>query len=138
MRLIDADAFREELCKHFAGYGTHENDTKEDVEWNEDLAWFIEKLDNQPTIEPAEDWIPFKLRALTDEEREEYPPEITGIWCEPLPDHGQDILVSDGKYVWDDTFFDDDYCYLDGGTDIEEGMAWMPMPKAYRPKEAAE
>lgn len=53
MRMIDADAFREELCKHFAGYGTHENDTKEDIEWNENLAWFIEQMDKAPTIETA-------------------------------------------------------------------------------------
>ena len=31
-----------------------------------------------------------------------------------------------------DTFIDEGECYLDGGWEIEKGMAWMPLPKPYR------
>lgn len=128
MRLIDADKLRSWVQAEANPYGAPKLDYDSGVK-------VLDMIRAMPTIEPAEDWKPFKLREMTEEERKEYPPEITGIWCEPLPDHGQDILVSDGKHVWDDTFYNDDYCYLDGGYDIKEGMAWMPMPKAYKPKE---
>lgn len=48
-RLIDADAFRKWLCSLFAGSGTHEDDTKEDEEWNASLARIITHLDEAPT-----------------------------------------------------------------------------------------
>lgn len=119
MRLIDADALLEAYDREHVG----------------PPGGARKLIEEAPTIEPAEDWIPFRSREMTEEERKEYPPEITGIWCEPLPDHGQEILVSDGRSVWDDTFFDDDYCYLDSGDDIKEGMAWMHKPQPYKPKE---
>ena len=81
--------------------------------------------------EPKTEWIPFTKRPLTDEEKEEYPDWVYILDC-PLPDDGQEILLSNGKYVWTDTFFNDGGCYLDGGDDIDEGMAWMPMPTVYQ------
>ena len=76
-------------------------------------------------------WIPFKKRPLTDEEKQEYP-DWTYIFDCPLPDDEEEILLSNGKYVWTDTFINDGECYLDGGDDIDEGMAWMPLPKPYK------
>lgn len=74
----------------------------------------------------TERWIPFTQRELTAEEQEEHPE-----WCYimegPLPDDGQEILVSDGKWVWQDRFCVDDGCYL--GMD---GCAWMPLPLPYK------
>lgn len=77
-------------------------------------------------------WIKFVLRPLTEEEQREHPD-----WCYILdchtPDDGQEILVSDGRYVWTDTFYQDgDQCYLDGGAELESCW-WQPMPKP--PKE---
>ena len=77
------------------------------------------------------EWIPFKKRPLTDEEKQEYP-DWTYIFDCPLPDDEEEILLSNGKYVWTDTFINDGECYLDGGDDIDEGMAWMPLPKPYK------
>lgn len=58
MRLIDADAFRKWLCALFAGSGTHEDDTKEEEEWNASLARIITHLDEAPTVErPHGEWI---------------------------------------------------------------------------------
>ena len=92
------------------------------------LTMAIEALSN---ADRSTEWIPFTKRPLTDEEKEEYPDWIYIFDC-PLPDDGQEILLSNGKYVWTDTFFNDDGCYLDGGDDIDEGMAWMPMPTVYQ------
>ena len=77
------------------------------------------------------EWIPFKKRPLTDEEKQEYP-DWTYIFDCPLPDDEEEILLSNGKYVWTDTFINDGECYLDGGDDIDDGMAWMPLPKPYK------
>lgn len=88
-------------------------------------------LESLQSADRSTEWIPFTKRPLTDEEKEEYPDWIYIFDC-PLPDDGQEILLSNGKYVWTDTFFNDDGCYLDGGDDIDEGMAWMPMPELYK------
>ena len=81
--------------------------------------------------EPKTEWIPFTKRPLTDEEKEEYPDWIYIFDC-PLPDDEEEILLSNGKHVWTDTFIADGECYLDGGDDIDEGMAWMPLPEPYK------
>lgn len=83
------------------------------------------------SAEAVQEWIPFKKRPLTDEEKQEYP-DWTYIFDCPLPDDEEEILLSNGKYVWTDTFINDGECYLDGGDDIDEGMAWMPLPKPYK------
>ena len=85
------------------------------------------------SAEAVQGWIPFKTRPLTDEEKQEYP-DWTYIFDCPLPDDEEEILLSNGKYVWTDTFINDGECYLDGGDDIDDGMAWMPLPKPYEPK----
>ena len=81
--------------------------------------------------ETCQRWIPFKTRPLTDEEKQEYP-DWTYIFDCPLPDDEEEILLSNGKYVWTDTFINDGECYLDGGDDIDEGMAWLPLPEPYK------
>ena len=83
------------------------------------------------SLQADAEWIPFKKRPLTDEEKQEYP-DWTYIFDCPLPDDEEEILLSNGKYVWTDTFINDGECYLDGGDDIDEGMAWMPLPKPYK------
>ena len=82
------------------------------------------------------EWIPFKTRPLTDEEREEHP-EWDCIIVGPIPDDGQRILVSINlkghEEVLSDEFYTDDGCYLESGYEIErEAVAWMPLPKPYK------
>ena len=82
--------------------------------------------------EAVQRWIPFTRRPMTEEEQKDYP-NCTFMFDCVLPDDGDEILVSNGRFVWMDTFCNDvDGCYLDSGDDIDEDMAWMPLPKPYR------
>ena len=91
----------------------------------------IEALKALPSAEPEQKWIPFTMRELTTEEKEEHPEWDYIMDCE-LPDDGEEILVSDGKFIWSDTFINDgDGCYLDSNTDLD-GCAWMPLPEPWR------
>ena len=77
-------------------------------------------------------WIPFTRRPMTEEEQKDYP-NCTFMFDCVLPDDGDEILVSNGRFVWMDTFCNDiDGCYLDSGDDIDEDMAWMPLPTPYK------
>ena len=82
------------------------------------------------------EWIPFKTRPLTKEEKEEHP-EWDGILDCKLPDDGQRILVSVSvrghESVQYDEFYTDDGSYLDSGYEIgTEATAWMPLPEPYK------
>lgn len=80
-------------------------------------------------------WIKFKTRDLDQEEKEEHPDWMWIMDC-ALPDDGQEVLVSNGRWVCVDTFYsDEDGCYFDGGGDLEEQW-WMPLPEP--PKQEVE
>ena len=50
-----------------------------------------------------------------------------------IPEDGQEILVSRGYSVSHDIFeYDYEEYYLNSGKEIEEGMAWMPLPEPYK------
>jgi len=88
--------------------------------------------DYRPSAEAVQGWIPFTRRPMTEEEQKDYP-NCTFMFDCVLPDDGDEILVSNGRFVWMDVFCNDiDGCYLDGGDDIDEDMAWMPLPKPYK------
>lgn len=78
------------------------------------------------------EWIPFELRELTGEEKILYP-EWSFIFDCPLPEDGQEILVSRNGNVFMDTFYHDEDYRLDSDCEIENGMAWMPLPEPYCP-----
>ncbi len=73
----------------------------------------IRIIEEQPKV----DWIPF-----TEDE--------DGILNCKLPDNEQEVLISDSKVVWVDTFMIDydNGCYLDSNISLL-GLAWMPLPK---------
>lgn len=83
-------------------------------------------------------WIPIKTRPMTEEERGGY--KIVGVdWiydC-PLPESGQDVLVSTkyGYGVDITTFYDDDGCYFECYEDEGDVLAWMPLPEPYKKTE---
>lgn len=85
------------------------------------------------------EWIPIKTRPLTDEEREYYSEsfgdDITCMFECPLPDDGDEILISRNNGNWVDlvVFCNDDYGVGDeNGNDwLYEVDAWMPLPKGY-------
>lgn len=102
-------------------------------------ACYLNKSDLEMIIKALKQetkWIPLTKRPMTDEEREEYYREwldIEGamIFDCPLPDDGQEVLVSYGGYVMVDTFYKDDGCYFEG-VDIDDVQAWMPLPQPYK------
>lgn len=101
-----------------------------------DCGICIQKILDIPSAEPERKtgkWIPFTMRELTDEEREENP-EWDWVFTCKLPADGETVLLTNGKYVWEDMFCCDDGCYFDKADDIEDydGYAWMPLPKPYR------
>lgn len=68
------------------------------------------------------EWIPFEM-------------EDGFLYCQ-IPDDGEDILVTDGKVVWHDTWIECDEGYvLDSGYELYKCLAWMPLPKPYKEKE---
>lgn len=90
---------------------------------------------NLPSAQPMQ-WIPFKTRPLTEEEKEEHPEWDSILDCK-LPDDGQQILVSVSvrghEHVQYDEFYTDDGCYLDSGYEIgTEAVAWCELPKPYK------
>ena len=92
-----------------------------------DTKSIVDLLNDLPS---AQRWIPFTMRELTAEEQEEHP-EWSYIMDCPLPDDGQEILVSNGRLVWKDEFYLDDCCYLDSDHELE-GCAWMPLPEPWK------
>ena len=90
-----------------------------------------------------DNWIPMTTRPMTEEETEHYfeytdmriDDTYTILDC-PLPDDGQEVLVSWGGNVGIDVFIqDNEGCYFEG-LDIDEVDAWMPLPKQYEPQES--
>jgi hypothetical protein len=88
----------------------------------------IEYIESQP---PADQWIPFTGEYDKKEGR-------VVLTC-PIPDDDEEIMVTDGKYVWEDTFMNDGQdCWLDGSNKflVEEVTAWMPKPEPYKGAES--
>lgn len=81
------------------------------------------------------DWIPVTYRELTDEEREWYSDDVAYIFDCPLPDDGDEILISqnNGKWISVTVFCNGDYGVgdEDGNDWIYDVEAWMPLPKGY-------
>ena len=100
--------------------------------WNDCNDAWVAIIKALPSADAVQRWIPFTSRPMTEEEQKDYP-NCTFIFDCVLPDDGDEILVSNRRFVWMDTFCNDiDGCYLDGGDDIDEDMAWMPLPKPYK------
>lgn len=78
-------------------------------------------------------WVPVHIRPLTEEEQEEYP-DYAFMIDSPLPPEGEDILVTDGKHVWVDVFYNDYYAELDSGREFTNGLAWRRFPAPWSEK----
>ncbi len=79
------------------------------------------------------EWVKIKERRLTDEERESYGEEYDYIMNCKVPSNGEEVLVttSDG-YVMMDIYSDG---YFENNPNPGDLLAWMPLPKPYKPKE---
>lgn len=88
----------------------------------------------------TDDWIPVKWHAITEEERKQegYPDDWTVLLECPLPNDGDEILITlagrGGKnYVEKDTCYVDDGWHLDSGYSwVDDVIAWMPKPEPYK------
>ena len=109
-----------------------------DCEYTVGLSCRRDKLiDDTITLLKENEWIPFKFRPMTDEEIEYFNDyygegEFEHIIVENTPDDGEEVLVSYNGYVFVDTYCaDHDGVGFESHDEIEEGMAWMPLPKPY-------
>lgn len=116
MRLIDMDKLEGSL---------HTTETSEffgPVTSAEISEW----LDEQPIVAQ---WHKLIFRNLTPEEEKEYANFDWSYMVENLPDYGEEVLVTDGKNVWIDSFDEDAYVYLSGtDSDLDNVIAWMELP----------
>lgn len=87
-------------------------------------------------------WIPVTSRPMTKEEYEEnvfvreydIPFEDAKVFTGPLPEDGQEILISHGGYVDKDIVsWEDGYITLESYEYFEDISAWMPLPEPYKP-----
>lgn len=85
-------------------------------------------------------WIPVETIDMTEEEIKEEA-ELYGIdvidkddfWrytC-PLPDDGDEVLITTPFGVCLDIFHDDEGCWFEDHPDRGDVLAWMPLPKPY-------
>ena len=75
-------------------------------------------------------WNKLVFREPTAEEKEEYAGEKFEQWIDNLPCFGEDVLITDGIYVWADHFYmDDGICVSDAYTEIDDVIAWLQLPK---------
>jgi hypothetical protein len=137
MRIIDADELMEHVwrdkldSRELIAKMIDNAPTVKEISTNIPIDVF-EKLISQ---EPKSEWIPLKTRPMTEEERTYYR-DWTEYGAEmfdcPLPDDGQEVLISCSGYVCTDIFVrdDNDGCYFEG-VDIDDVDAWMPLPKSY-------
>lgn len=85
----------------------------------------------QKVVEQKNEWIPITMRPLEEEEKFVFP-YATFIFDCPMPENGQDILISTKYGVEFDTCYEDDGFYLDSDKDWEEVYAWQPLPEPYK------
>lgn len=141
------DAEKIEAIRMVLDMETHNSITKLDFMYA--LAWLWNFTYHKVFNGETPKWIPVTDRPMTEEEAKERC-ETLGVkegsledWearvftCH-LPDDGQEILISRGKYVEEDICSWDEYgCGLENNGDWDGVDAWMPKPEPYK-KEGAE
>ncbi len=100
----------------------------------------VKKIVQEVAEEYNGGWIPVKTRQMTEEEKEyysEYLFEGNGLIYEcPLPDDGQEVLIT-SKYgsVDKTTFYTDCGNYFENYEDYDEVIAWQPLPEPYKERD---
>lgn len=103
------------------------------------IRMFDEIIDSAPSP-----WIPVTYRPMTEDEEKELCEKLgikegsledweKRVFTCHLPDDGQEILTSFGKYVQEDICSWDEYgCGLENNGDWDGIDAWMPKPEPYK------
>ena len=116
----------------------------EALEWKWAGKAAIDAIKNLPSAQPERKWIPVKFRPMDSEEREYWEDELGMELADedavmfdcPMPEDGQEILVSYRKWISMDKCELADGCYgLEGNGDWDGVVAWMPLPEPYKGEE---
>ena len=100
----------------------------------------IKKTIQEVAKEYNSGWIPVNTRPMSEEEKENYSEylfEGDGFIYEcPLPDDGQEVLIT-SKYgsVDKTTFYTDCGNYFENYEDYDEVIAWMPIPEPFKERD---
>lgn len=86
------------------------------------------------------EWIPIRFRRADDDEYKEFierhdaiPREECKVCDCQMPDDGQEVLISTrGGHVYEDVFCADPDYYGFEDSDLDDVIAWMPKPEAYK------
>ena len=156
MRLIDADKLLEKVYTIENGgiYGDCEVVDRQDIENAQTVDFTFEETFQKTICEnrlycparPTGEWIPVTTRDMTREDAKELlvdlsdleyfydNPESYWLYNCPLPDDGQEVLVSTKWGVKITTFYSDvDYGnYFEEYEDRYDVDAWMPLPEQYK------
>ena len=101
----------------------------------------VQTIAQLPTAEKVVKWIPVKMRPMDSEEREYWEDQFgeklddedAVMFDCPMPDDGQEILVSYRRWINMDKCEIDSGCYgLEGNGDWEDVIAWMPLPEPWK------
>ena len=145
MRLIDADKLNEYF--HIGkNCNNCEYDYYRDCRYQslsrEDICTAIEEAPTLPEMnEPKPKWHVFHKCELTEEEKQEHPTCEWIMRVDCTPSHGEEFLLytKDCREIfldhWDDDMWAEYACTMDG-TPLDDGDAWMELPKP--PKEEQE
>lgn len=112
---------------------------------NNDSGQNLGYMEIEPVETASSEWIPIRFRRADDDEYKEFierhdaiPREEYKVCDSRLPDDGQEVLISTrGGHVYEDVFCADPDYYGFEDSDLDDVIAWMPKPKAYK-KEGAE
>jgi hypothetical protein len=154
--IIEADdsikGFNEEIARLEREWGAEEiepcedtisRDAVEKITWEEPsyddalnvLTEVRDKVRALPSVTPQQtSWIPIKTRPLTEEEKEEIGHEYAFMYDCPLPDDGQEVLITDcyGNVEIDTFCRDHEGFYFENNCDDGEVIAWQPKPEGYK------
>lgn len=107
-----------------------------DVNFLDGLKTTKKILNDLPSVQSEQQWIPIKTRPMTDEEKDYYSdilgvdPEYYGGYmfdCQ-MPEDKQRVWVqTKNGYIFDDVCEVDDGISLEGNGDWDDIVAWMPM-----------
>ena len=80
------------------------------------------------------EWNKINFRKPTLDERNYFDSRDDAHIVENLPGYDEDVLVTNGIWIWVDSFDEDaDGIYLSGtDSEIDGVTAWMPLPTPYK------
>lgn len=134
MRLIDVDKLLKAIHNTPTTYDSDEYPLATQLEG---MAFrqieILSLIEKQPIVSK---WNKLTFRPLTEEGKEDYSNQEWTYMIDGLPDLGEEVLVTDGRCVWIDSFhidFDtDDFVYLSRtDNEVDTVKAWMELSNIY-------